>query len=197
MGWLFKYTRSERALVELYSDSLVGMGIPRPDAKSTAQDWVDGAIRDAKSAGTYDLPAGIGSNVLQSTDPAVLEQLVRIRAEGVQDNDIAWWWNFSDVERRVLKHKDAHMRTMSFLQALDEGKSERQAADRVRRLWTIFGDDPEDRDSEDRPLPDELRLRVQKWERLKNRSARLFEAEREEYSSLNAFVRSEIRNGKI
>lgn len=171
-------------------------------AKSTFRDLIEKAKEESLKEGTSKFPQNFGDILLkkESTNPHFKSLLARKRSEGVKDEDIRWWWNMHDLEKRMMVEVDNWQGFALFSKLIKEnGLNEEEAGKRVKKSRPIFGD-PDDAQvtGEDRPLPHELINRINIYfekrsqtdpEKLKNEIA--------ESSSFNALIRKEIKNGKV
>lgn len=200
MGLFNNYNALEEQLLEHYSQFLTEMGLP--DAKKTAKQVIDQAIEESKKDGTYNILPNFGDILLQreKTDDNTRSKLEKKRKEGVRDEDIRWWWNLNDIERRVmLKVNEFHQLTL-FVKSLEDGLSEDDALNRVSKYHPLYGDpaDTSQTTSEDRPIPFELKNRVDIY--INKRFAtdnEKYKKEIEASSTFNAFLRKEIKAGNL
>jgi hypothetical protein len=157
----------------------------------------------AQREGTDRLPESFGDILLERerSDEKVRETFASKRAEGVSDEDIAFWWNMHDLERRLICKVDEMNRILLFEKLVKEdGMNEPEAARIVAKRYPIYGDpdhlvlDTED----DRPLPFELKGRVNGYivERMKA-DPDGFQKEVEASTSLNALLRPAIRRSEL
>jgi hypothetical protein len=137
----------------------------------------------------------------ERTDLKLKSQLQKKRLEGVTDNDILWYWNRNDSERRAEENMDRAVMYARFKQYVeDEYRTPEEAAVRIRKYFPYYGDSDDTRVTagEDRPLPVELMKRVDDWfgkERTENPAD--FKKRLEQSSSFNALIRVEIRAGRL
>ena len=110
-------TDLEQSLVNKYSALYQQYKNLSPEeATDLATTLIKEAKQEALQNHTYDLPANLGSLVLQNTSPTdqyakaaydlIQRRLPRLRSEGVTDKDIKWWWNFSQIERSMIIKND-------------------------------------------------------------------------------------------
>lgn len=121
------------------------------------------------------------------------------RAEGVLDEDIRWYWDTTELERRVIDKFSEQSRLALFLEYLDRGQSPEQAAPLIRKAQAIYGalaDDNEATQGNDRRLFPELQDRIDRFIELRSSSDDL-RRKIERFSSVNAFVRSEMKAGRL
>jgi Dihydroxyacid dehydratase/phosphogluconate dehydratase len=137
----------------------------------------------------------------ESSDEKIKSSLAKKRKEGVRDEDIQWWFNMDDLERRILLKLDDVTRHALFTKLREEdGLSEGEAAKGVRKSYPVFGD-PDDTTvatGEDRPLPYELKDRIRSFVKKRmQRDPEAFKKEIKGSSSFNALIRREVKEGNI
>jgi len=177
-------------------------GMTLTQAKSTFRGLIKIAKEKSLKEGTSEFPSNFGDIILEqeSTNPHYKSLLARKRNQDVRDEDIRWWWNMHDLERRMMIEDDNWHGFALFLKHKEDGLNEDEAAKRVKKSRPIFGD-PDDTSTsagDDRPLPFELKDRINIY--LQKRSQtdiEKFKNEIEESASFNALIRKEIRNGKV
>jgi len=155
----------ERQLEEQYVPMLQKtMGISAAEGKRTFSEMVNRARAESEREGTGKLPANFGDILLQRepTDTKVRAMLEKKRREGVNDDDIRWWWNMHDLERRIMLQVDELTRLAVFSKQREAGLSSEEAARDVRKIFPTFGDPDDTRHTsgDDRPLPHELKDRI-------------------------------------
>jgi hypothetical protein len=177
------------------------MGLTLTQAKSTFRDLVKKAKEDSVKEGTSKFPQNFGDILLEkeSTNPHFKSLLAKKRGEGAKDEDIRWWWNMHDLEKRMMVEVDNWSGFTLFLKLKENGLNEKEAGKRVKKSRPIFGD-PDDAHvtGDDRPLPHELRDRINIYlEKRSQTEPEKLKREIEESSSVNALIRKEIKNGKV
>lgn len=213
MGLFNNYNEIERGLLEQYSQMFAMMGIP--DARKMAKDMLNQAIEKSKKEGTYNLPPNFGNIILkeQKTEDPIVEKfaeeiwktLPSKKAEGVRDEDIRWWWNLNDVERSIMLGVDEMHRIALFLKELEEGKTEKEAAEIVEKFHPkyTYGYRGEQKDIPKRikdclPLPIELKDRINIYiEKRPTSDPEEYKKDIEKSSTFNALIRKEIKAGNI
>ena len=175
------------------------MGMSLSHAKSTFSDMLKQAKEESLKEGTSKLPQNFGDIVL--TNGKFKSALAKIRNEGVRDEDIRWWWNMHDLERRMMLKVDDINKSALFIKLIEkDGLDEKEAARRVRKSFPIFGD-PDDTThtfGEDRPLPYELKDRINFYiEKMSQTDPEKLKKEIEKSSTINALIRKEIKKGNI
>lgn len=179
------------------------LGMSPSQAKTTVRDIVEEAKVESLKEDASELPQNVGDFLLEkeSSDEKIRSILVKKRNEGVRDQDIKWWFNMHDLERRILLKVDDVNRHALFAKLREEdGLSEDEAAKGVRRSYPLFGDpdDPEHAGGEDRPLPYELKDRIKSYvEKRMQTDPETFKKEIEQSSTFNALIREEVRKGNV
>ena len=140
------------------------MGMTLTQAKSTFRDLIKKAKEESLKEGTSKFPQNFGDILLEkeSTYPHFKSMLTKKRSEGVRDEDIRWWWNMHDLERRMMIEDDSLSGFALFIKLKEDGLNEDEAGKRVKKSRPIFGDpgDTSTSTGEDRPLPFELKDRM-------------------------------------
>ena len=178
------------------------MDISLPQAQVTFVKMLEQARHESSDLGTSKLPEDYG-HVLLSTeneDEKIRAMLVSRRNEGVKDQDVLWWWNMHDLERRMMLKVDEQRRTTQYLRHRQAGLSKDEAGERIRTYYPTYGD-PDDLPMTapaDNHLPPELKRRIDRYiqKRLEIDGNSLKE-EMEASTTFNALVRREIRNGNL
>lgn len=208
MGLSNNYNKIERDLLESYSQMIAAMGIP--DARKMTEQLLNRAIEESKKEKSYYLPSNFGDILLgeQKTEDPIVKKIVSImqekdlpkkRLEGVRDEDIRWWWNMNDIERRMMIMVDNWARLAVFEKEKGEGKTIEQALTKVSKSFPIYGDPEDTRNAQgdDRPLPCELKDRINIYtEKIASsgpEKLEKFKKEVESFSTFNAWVRKEIK----
>jgi hypothetical protein len=198
--WAETEKRLEPQYVSFFQES---MGMPEEVAneifKALVQEQKEAALRE----GTDRLPEQFGTILLerQQTDEKVRNVFLPKRAEGVTDEDIILWWNMHDLERRMICRIDEMNRILLFEKLVQrDGVTEPEAARMVAKRFPIYGD-PEHRvleTEDDRPLPFELKWRINRYIRERTKAnPDGFREEVEASTSLNALLRSALRQGEL
>lgn len=179
------------------------MGMSPSQAKSTFRNLYKQAIDEAKAEGSLNLPPNLGDVLLEkeTSDHKIRLMLEKRRKEGVKNQDIKWWMNRHELDRKMMMKVDDMSKLALFIKLKEEdGCSEDEAAMRVKKFFPIYGD-PDDTSTstgDDRPLPFELKDRINIYIEKRSRSdPDIYKKEIERSSSFNALIRKEIKNGKI
>ncbi len=180
---------------------MMGMSLGR--AKRTFKDLYKKVTEDARKEDTINLPPDLGDRLLekQAEDKKVRELLAKKSGEGVRDEDIRWWWNMHDLERRMISKVDEVFIYALFLKfTKEDGLTPEEANKKVWEIRPMFGN-PADTGyakGKDRPLPDELRQRVNAYMTKRARKdPEELKREVEKCSSFNAFARKEVKAGRL
>jgi hypothetical protein len=179
------------------------MGMSTSEARKTFRDILKDAERKSAEEGTSELPTNFGDILLkeEGVDEKVTSMLEKKRREGVRNDDIRWWWNMHDIERRMMVAFDDVMKITAYkVLTEDEGLNADDAKRRIRSSFPIFGDSDDTRytSGENRPLPFELKDRINIYvEKRKETDPKDLEKEIQASSSLNAFIRDKIKVGEI
>lgn len=178
------------------------MRFSKEEAKKYFKDTFEKIKADSKKAGTNNIAQNYGDILLEkeSTDEKTKMLLAKRRREGVRDEDIRWWWNLHDYERRMIIFIDDNFRNAMFIDGLKKGMKPDEAAARVRKYNPMYGD-PDDESKligEDRPLPEELKERINIYiEKRMITDPEVYKKEIEDSSTFNSLIRKEIKQGNI
>jgi len=194
----------EEKLFQEYVESFINIGMSRSDATPIVTDMLKLAKENSKKGKTNNFPQNFGNIIIENDKryPEVSALVKKARREGATDNDIKEWWNLHDLERYMIRVYDNHSQLVSFINGLESGKSEEEAAKGVKKFFPIYGD-PDDTSKsigDDRPLPYELKSRVNRYnERVQRQDpyGRDFKKKIDSYTTFNALIRAEIRIGNV
>ena len=187
----------EKQLEDQYVSVFQMMGMSLSQAKSTFRDMLKLAKDEAQAEGTLNLPQNLG-DILLGKKSAMLEKR---RKEGARDEDIRWWWNRHELDRKMMIKFDDISKLGLFKKLLEENHlSDEEAMKEVRKWFPDYGD-PEDTTytaGDDRPLPFELKDRINIYIQKRSQTdPDQYKREIEESSSFNALIRKEIKKGNI
>jgi hypothetical protein len=198
--WTEIESRLEPQYLSFFQES---MNMPEEVARELFRSLAEEQKEAAHAEGTDRFPESFGEILLEreQTDETVKNAFAHKRAEGVSDQDIAFWWNMHDLERRLICKVDEMNRILLFEKLVQaNGVTEPEAARMVAKRFPIYGD-PNHlvlETDDDRPLPFELKWRVNRY------IAARIEADPDEYreeieasTSLNAVLRRALRQGKL
>jgi hypothetical protein len=189
----------EESYAKMYQHFL---GMSMNDFRVAARDLISAAKKELKRSGTDKAPHRRGDQLLadESTDPSIRENFAKIRTEGVTDEDIRWFYDLPPIERVVLEMIDQEIQMAHLLSNLDKGMTEQEAGASVRKYHPIYGDPMNTTytTGDDRPLPPELFNRVNnyRWERI-HKDPDQYKRDLQQFSTFNALIRQEIRNGRL
>ncbi len=179
------------------------MGLKPHQAKKTFKELWISVKNNAEKEGTLDFPAMMGNTLLEkeNSDTELKKAFAKIRNHGVRDDDIRWWWNMHDLQRRMMRKLDEVFIYSLFLNfTKNEGLSDNEANLKIRKIRPLFGDPDDLRFGKpaDRPLPDELRKRVNDYIIQRgNKDPEGLKQDVAACSSFNAFIRKLIRAGNL
>ena len=173
------------------------------EARIAIGDMLGQVYKEAHEEGTDSLPPNCGDLFLEkeSSDKKIGAMLKKKRTQGVSDDDIRNWWNIHDIERRmILKIDDAFKDAQFFKFTKQYGLNEDDAMKAIRKNFPIFGDpyDKTDASRNDRPLPYELMNRVNSYiKKMSQIDSEKYQKTVEASSTLNAFIRKELKKGQL
>ncbi len=193
----------EKHLEDCYVNVFQAIGMSSSEAQTTVRDLLKLAKEECQKEDTLNLPQNFGNILLEkeSTVEKIKSMLAKRRKEGARDEDIRWWWNMHPLERKMmLKFDDVNKLSVFTRIRKEEGLNEEEAAKEVRKFHVIYGepDDTTHTVGDDRPLPEELKDRINIY--IIKRSSTdqdKYKKEIEESSTLNALLRKEIKKGNI
>jgi hypothetical protein len=193
----------EKQLEDYYMSVFQTDGISSSEAQNAVRDLLRLAKEECQKDGISNLPQNFGNILLEreSTDEKIKSMLAKRRKEGVRDEDIRWWWNMHELEKKMmLKFDDVNKFSLYRRLRDEEGLNEEEAMKEVRKFHVIYGD-PDDTThtvGDDRPLPEELKDRINIYIIKKSTTDREnYKKEIEGSSTLNALLRKEIKKGNI
>ena len=178
------------------------VGMSPSQAKSAFHDIVQDAKKESLKEDSSGLSENVGDYILakESSDEKIRSIVAKKRNEGIRDQDIRWWFNMSDLETRILlKVDDISIRSL-FAKLREHGLSEDEAAKEIRKRYPLFGDpdDTSQSTGEDRPLPYELKNRINIFvQKRLQKDPETFKNEIEGSSTFNALVREEVKKGNV
>jgi len=192
---------------ELYQDYLEifnNMGISKSKAEEFSHTIYEGAKQLSIENGTAILPILFGDYILEKEKKgeklSLNLNLNKIRSEGVTDEDIRNWYNIIDIKRKAMIKEDEFFRFKAFVNFRKKGMTEDEAMRETRKINPFYGDpdDETNMSGEDRPLPYELKLRVNDYdEKMRNNNPESYKKKMEQFTSYNALIRKELESGNI
>lgn len=150
--------------------------------------------------------AGSDNPTIKKIAESIRQKLSKKKAEGVKDEDVRWWWNLNDIERRIMLKQDDISRMTLFMSELEKSnepskeKAADKAAAKVRKFHPTYGDldDTKHTTGDDRPLPYELKDRINIYiEKRARENSEKYKNEIEQSSTFNALIRKEIKAGNL
>ena len=95
------------------------MGMTSTKAKSTFHNLYSQAESEAKAEGSIDLPTNLGDILLgkESSHQETQSMLAKRRKEGTRDDDIKWWMNRYELDRKMMIKVDEMSRLGFILEA--------------------------------------------------------------------------------
>jgi hypothetical protein len=192
----------EKQLEDYYMSVFQTDDISSSEAQNIVRDLLKLAKEECRKEDTLNLPQNFGNILLEreSTVEEIKSMLAKRRKEGVRDEDIRWWWNMHPLERKMMLKVDDVIKLSEFARIQkEEGLNEEEAAKKVRKFHVIYGepDDTTHTVGDDRPLPEELKDRIDIYIEKQTTNQEKFKKEIEESSTLNALLRKEIKKGNI
>jgi hypothetical protein len=202
MSKLFGGSKIEGNLRETYISFYLSMGFPNKEATETAEQLLARAKEKSKQCKTDNIPENAGDVLLanESSDENVRAMLAEKRKEGVTNDDFRWWWNMHDLERRMMLEFDELNKLLAVGEKKQSGLSDEEAAAEAMSVFPVYGehDDLSNTSEENRPLPFELKDRVNLYvEKRSSDDLYLFRADVAQYKTFNAFVRDQIAKGNL
>ena len=200
---LFSKSDIEKKLEEIYMPLFqTMMCLSLSQAKKHFRSVLQQAKADSINEGTSDLPSNYGDIRLEkeSTNEEIKAIFTKLRKEGVRNEDIRWWWNTHDLERRMMVEVDVITRMALFTKLKEEGRTPEEASKVVRKAHPMFGD-PNDTtytSGKDTPLPIEFKDRINIYvEKRISTNPEQFKKDIEVSSTFNALIREEIAKGNV
>lgn len=192
----------EKQLEETYSQMLLllSTGMTPEQGHQEIKKAIELCKEQSIKDGTTDLPNNYGKLLIRaakSGDVKSKKIVDKALKEGATEKDIEEFWSLNDLQRRMVVWSETSFRYMSFSQFKDDGLNSDEAMVKVRKMFPMYGDpdDTTNTTGEDRPLPHELRGRIDKY-RTKYGAANITDKVKN-YSSYNAFIRDEIKKGNL
>lgn len=191
----------EQGLEDLYTEQYHHFtGVPITEARAEVRSAISLCKDQSRKDGTDDLPEKLGDIILAQANRGVADAqriVERARQDDARDEDIREWWNLSDLERRMVVWSESVFRYANFLSFEEQGLSADEAMMNVRKMFPMYGnrDDAPNTLADNRPLPNEIRGRVDEYRKAYGAAAigdRIVS-----FITYNAFVRSEIKNGRL
>jgi len=178
------------------------VGMSPSQAKSAFHNIIQEAKKESLKEYSSGLSENVGDFILakELSDEKIRSIVAKKRNEGVRDQDIRWWFNMRDLEIRILLKVDDISIHSLFVKLREHGLSEDDAAKEIRKRYPLFGDpdDTSQSTGEDRPLPYELKNRINIFvQKRLQKDPETFKNEIEGSSTFNALVREEVKKGNV
>jgi hypothetical protein len=193
--------KEERVKTKLKEEELIlfdienyykGIGFSDYDAKKTAEDIYLTCKKECEEeqTSTYS-KIGRGVFELAKSDKYIKECIELARANGVNDNEIEAWWSLSDIRRKVTLKLNEQAKLAAFIQYMQDGMLENEAANKVKRYYAIYGY-VENNGDKQRPIPPELKVKVDDYIKMMSSSELMrdsFKIYLDKYNNFNKLVR--------
>jgi len=191
----------EKELFEIYVNNKKNtIGISENKAKEMVRDMLKQAKQKVSQAKEDRLPENFGTLMLQNekNDPKHINLHIK-RSNGVRDDDVLWLWNMHPLERRMIEIDDEATKMVAFMSYTEKGLTSEEATKKMRKYFIYYGDPTDTKKylGDDKPLPPELKNRINEWLESNSNDQKTFKSKLEEFSTMNAFIRAEIRARKI
>jgi hypothetical protein len=196
MGLINKIFGSKKTEIEKFLEDFY---IKNYKSRKLIQDAIAECKTESKQEGTDNLPENYGDYLIEQAkagDEKSKKFVEKALLGDATEDDIRQWWNLNDLERRMLKWEDNSARGAAFLIFKDEGLSFEDSIIKVRKTYPIYGDpsDESNTQSNDRPLPSELHMRINRM--TTELTLSYFQQYSKDYNSMNAFIRAELRKNE-
>src|SRR3990172_12886070 len=133
----------EQQLERQYIPTFQKMGMPPLQAKSIIHNLYKQAEDEARNEGSINLPMNMGDILLEkeSIDEGIKSMLAKRRKDGVRDENIRWWMNRHELDRKMMIKVDDISKLALFTKLREQDRlSEEEAAREVKRYFPIFVD---------------------------------------------------------
>lgn len=193
----------EKQCEGLYSNLFVLLGYTDEQAREKVRNVIAECKAEAKKDGWEKLTDNYGDWLLENAklgNIMAIKIVEKARRNGAKDEDIRNYWNMKEWERRLVIWYDNIYRIAGYEKLVNEGLSEDLAVKKLNRSFPYYGD-PDDTSKcsgEDRPLPYEIKDRVNSY-MIKCGFSNIEEIEVKlgNYSSMNAFIMEEMMKGVL
>ena len=186
----------ERDYVEMYMST---WDLPRADATALVRTMLSRVKTDLRASANQ--PSTLsGEEILanEKTSARLRDELAERRSDGVTDQDILWWHNMSLLEKGMILQDDLYNYLLFHHRKVDEGFSEDESEGLLPKHFVIYRDESNRLQGDDRPLPIELKDRINRYLISQGHSDAVGLRQRvEQASSMNAFIRQEMAVGKL
>ena len=190
----------EHQLHQFYVHMMVSAGMSQDEASTMVTEIIDEAKRRGSVEGAGNLPADYGRQLIRLAsggDSQAAAIVDRARKDGAAEGDIEEWWGLDDLQRRLVIWSESIFRLAMAENARAEGKNTEEAARIVWKMFPIYGIPLETdlHNGEDRRLAPEIRGRVDRYRQIHG-AAKIIQ-DSHSFLTYNAFVRSQIRHGRL
>ncbi len=192
----------ENELLELYTEKFLALGFPGSpeEIREMVKDGIKtcNALTEAEETG--DLPDQFGDKLIEGSIIGLelgVKWVGRAKRAGAREEDIREYWNLPELSRRMVNWSEQIFRYSLFSSCIEEGLSADEAMDKVRKTYPMYGN-PENEQhvsGDDRPLPQELRGRVDIYREL--HGAKKIQELSKGFTTYNAFIRAELKKGNV
>lgn len=192
----------EKSLEDLYMQMFQSnLGMSYSQSKATVNNMLKEVKEESRKEGTLHIPSGDFMLKNEGNDPMFKDLFDKRRKEGVRDEDIRWWWNLHDYEKRMMGKVDQLHQFALFQKYMEVDKlTSNKSIKLVRKYHPFYGDfqDTTDVGGDDRYLPWELKNRVNIYVEKRSKSDKNnFKKDIDNSSSFNSLVRKEIQDGNL
>jgi hypothetical protein len=197
----FQKPQLEQDLEDIYTAKFAHMMGDASSAKRTVREAIKMCAAQSKAERTGNLSGEFGRALLAGASSGVepaISIVAKARGDGATDEDIIEWWSLPDLQRRMIIWSEEIIRFTNFKSIVDDGLSPDAGMARVRRMFPMYGDPTDVRhvQGDDRPLPQELRGRIDVY-RERHGAAAILGIVEKHYRTFNAFVRARVRAGEL
>lgn len=195
-----RFSPLERELEETYTRRLIGLYGSEEEAKRMVRDAIITRRQESKRSGIDPSVSNRGNTVLTASakgDEKARSVVAEALSNGATEQDIKDWWDLPHLSRKMIYWSEQQLR-YSVLSTLRNERGTDDAMAALRMVLPSYGKPNNEAHSQgdDRPLPDELRSRVEAFQ-TKHGADKIQRAVEKRYSSYNAFVRRRIQDGKL
>lgn len=135
---------------------------------------------------------------LDGSDESLKAYLELVRADGVTDSDIKTWWDMPDSQHRELLNEDKRVLEAVASEYFDDDLLPSECEDRIRKSFALYGDSSGDVGDLHRPLPVELKPRINAFLASLGPSELVtLRMGAGVFGSMNALLREKIRIGQL
>ena len=185
--------QEEDALFSEIQRYYLGQGLSLNAAMNQTVKTLTACKKQSKEGGMGEY-SKIGEKIYEmaKTDEFLSQCLKAAEADQATREEIIDWWSASDLQRNVIMFLDEQEKMAHFIDAMDNGMSEKEAADYVKKKLPTYGYSLDIGD-DNRPICPELKARVEKYRQVMTSSAQAREdlaLLMEHYDTFNAIFRT-------